>query len=68
MQGTRPGTHLHTPSFIKSSKRPGVATTMDAPLRSACTCSRLGTPPYTHTVLQHKNNGGRWRGAFSRAG
>ena len=45
-------THLQAPSFMRSSRRPGVATTMDAPLRSAATWSRLGTPPYTHTVLR----------------
>ncbi len=42
---------------MRSSSRPGVATTMAAPLRSACTWSRLGTPPYTHTVLQEGAEG-----------
>mmetsp|Transcript_13471 Transcript_13471/g.32987 ORF Transcript_13471/g.32987 Transcript_13471/m.32987 type:complete len:266 (-) Transcript_13471:842-1639(-) len=39
----------HTPSFIRSSSRPGVPTTISTPRRSASTCSFLGTPPYTHT-------------------
>ena len=37
------------PSPIKSSSRPGVATTMLTPERRAWACSLLGTPPYTHT-------------------
>lgn len=35
---------------------------MAAPLRNACTWSRFGTPPYTHTVLQGGRQGGARRG------
>mmetsp|Transcript_65645 Transcript_65645/g.161624 ORF Transcript_65645/g.161624 Transcript_65645/m.161624 type:complete len:204 (-) Transcript_65645:93-704(-) len=41
---------LQTFSCIRSSRRPGVATSTCTPFLSAARCSCLGTPPNTHTV------------------
>ena len=50
------------PCFIRSSRRPGQATTMSTPARSAATCGRWLTPPKTVVTLRPQRLGQRLDG------